>query len=62
MFININKNIQSGNRQGNDITAYNQYNASRMPKNKIDLQAVSGYNVYEVIYLLGMAFAFPNHK
>ena len=30
-----------------------------LPKVLIDLAGISGYNVIEVIYLLGMAFAFP---
>ncbi len=30
-------------------------------KNLIDLDGISGYNNIEVIYLLGMAFAFPTH-
>ena len=28
----------------------------------IDLAGISGYNGIEVIYLLGMAFAFPPYK
>ena len=35
---------------------------SRLSKNPIDLAGISGYNGIEVIYLLGMAFAFPPYK
>lgn len=34
----------------------------RLSKNLIDLAGISGYNGIEVIYLLGMAFAFPPYK
>lgn len=30
-----------------------------LSKNLIDLAGISGYNGIEVIYLLGMVFAFP---
>ena len=33
-----------------------------LSKNLIDLAGISGYNGIEVIYLLGMAFAFPPYK
>jgi len=34
----------------------------KFQKNLIDLAGISGYNGIEVIYLLGMAFAFPPYK
>ena len=33
----------------------------RLSKNLIDLAGISGYNGIEVIYLWGMAFAFPTN-